>query len=427
MQRQNIEIEDEERCLMTWLGRLPFVSRPELTDIVAGRLTGIYGRLDRLKDRDLVTSREMGAMKTRQERWTLTESGVDLIYASDHQHPTNEERGQLLTEHILDPTARRLAQEMDLSHTHLPRLGDDGASPLPNAPDHSHVPWHTTEEGLEHLLARIPMLEGFYTRASTFLDSRYVQCLASGGGDLSEFRLLRKSSEIHAVAHYGEDIWVLFVWVGPQVTTAVLRRKWPHRLTGLHQWSEVEPYNISMPCSWSGPPDLSSDYTPVPSGIAVVAADRRAVEVTIQGLALEAESNINIWTPSGLEEGRCQLLSSRDFLGDPVSRARIGIPEQVGLLPEYPETKAEQRKARRLTELASLTGVLSYRVFSLIERWPGMLKTYLRKIVNDNYNDFMAALQGLVDAELVLIQDDRYYLAHRGMEYIAHRDLLSIL
>ena len=74
------------------------------------------------------------------------------------------------------------------------------------------------------------MLEAFYRLAPHLLLSGKVRHppdaeRADSGLALTDSRLLRHGGFYHAVARYGNDVWIPFTYAGTHATERVLRRK----------------------------------------------------------------------------------------------------------------------------------------------------------------------------------------------------------
>ena len=57
---------------------------------------------------------------------------------------------------------------------------------------------------------------------------------------MTDFRLLRYGGFYHAVARYGEDVWIPFTYDGVHATERVLRRKEQHRFWNVDCYSHQE-------------------------------------------------------------------------------------------------------------------------------------------------------------------------------------------
>ena len=127
-----------------------------------------------------------GMTERRQRRFFLTSQAVDLLYATDHQHPGPREEARasgLAAFHPQGELPADFRERFALDHDHPPHLEGSGASPFtPNGEaredgdgaDHEHPPWTATSRGVEMALRRLAMLEPVYRLAPDLLRSGRV-------------------------------------------------------------------------------------------------------------------------------------------------------------------------------------------------------------------------------------------------------------
>ena len=250
-------LNGEQRRLLRITGRMPLASVANLAPVLDLDEDTVRRMLDRLRRDGWVASLMRGMTERRQHRFFLTSRAVDLIYATDHQHPSPREEA-CASGPAAFPRERKLPQEFRerfaLDHDHPPHLEgqddspftprtdaeDDGASH-----DHEHPPWTATSRGVEMSLRRLAMLEAVYRLAPDLLRSGKVNWPASDAAatrevGMTDFRVLRHGGFYHAVARYGEQVWTPFTYAGLHATGRVLRRKEQHRFWGPDCYSSEE-------------------------------------------------------------------------------------------------------------------------------------------------------------------------------------------
>ena len=182
---------------------------------------------------------------------------MDLLYTTDHQHPSPREEARatgLAAFHPQGELPADFRERFALDHDHPIHLESQANSPFnPSGPvedgsngaDHEHPPWIATSRGVEMSLRRLAMLEPVYRLAPDLLRSGRVKWPDNGNvstGDvrMTDFRLLRHGGFYHAVARYGENVWTTFIYAGLHATERVLRRKEQHRFWGVNCYSSDE-------------------------------------------------------------------------------------------------------------------------------------------------------------------------------------------
>ena len=246
-------LSDEPRRLLRTTGLMRLVSVSNLAAVLGAGDRSIRRMLNRLRRDGWVWSVRRGMTERRQERWFLTRRAVDLLYATDHQHPAPREaaRAELPAGYGRAAPAdldRRFAQD----HEHRPHREHLAISPfVPVPPEndageetwHEHPPWTATSRGVEMSLRRLAILEPMYRLAPELLTSGYLRWPSGevrAGHDLrlTDFRLLRHGGFHHAVARYGPDVWTPFIYAGLHATERALRRKEQHQLGA---WTPILP------------------------------------------------------------------------------------------------------------------------------------------------------------------------------------------
>ena len=240
----------------------------------------VRAMLGRLRSGGWVSSVKRGMTERRQHRWFLTSRAVDLIYVAGHRHPSPREAARTRGRADMD-------ERFVLDHDHPAHLEDQQSSPFvageeaeacahtDTDADHEHPPWTATSRGLEICLRRLAMLESVYRLAPDLVRSGRVSLPAgemavTGKARLTDLRLLRHGGFYHAVARYGEDLWVPFTYAGIHATERVLRRKEQHRFWGVDCYCHQEDshFRIGNRVFYEDP-----DQEVEPSAQVVVAAD----------------------------------------------------------------------------------------------------------------------------------------------------------
>ena len=210
--------------------------------------------LGRLRNGGWVSSVLRGMTERRQHRFFLTSQAVDLLYTTDHQHPSPREEAKatgLAAFHPEGEWPEDFRERFALDHDHPPHLERPEDSPFTAGgetadADHEHPPWTATSRGVEMSLRRLAMLEPVYRLAPDLLHSGKInwpantEAAATRGVRMTDFRLLRHGGFYHAVARYGSDVWTPFIYAGLHATERVLRRKEQHRFWGVDSYSHNE-------------------------------------------------------------------------------------------------------------------------------------------------------------------------------------------
>lgn len=200
-----------------------------------------------------------GMTERRQCRFFLTSRAVNLLYVTDHQHPSPREGARATGLAAFHPQGQLPADfrelfALDHDHpTHLESHADSPFNPLSpvenggdhGAANHEHPPWTATSRGLAMSLRRLAMLESVYRLTPDLLRSGRISLPADDPVAvrelrMSDFRLLRYGGFYHAVARYGEDFWATFTYAGLHATERVLRRNEQHRFWGVDCYSSEE-------------------------------------------------------------------------------------------------------------------------------------------------------------------------------------------
>ena len=170
-------LNDEQRRLLRITGRMPLASVANLASIMGTTEDRVRAMLGALRRGGWVSSVMRGMTERRQHRWFLTRQAVDLLYVTDHQHPSPREEARasgLAAFHPEGELPADFQERFALDHDHPPHLEGQGDSPFATprgevdengGPSHEHPPWTATSRGVETSLRRLAMLEPVYRLA----------------------------------------------------------------------------------------------------------------------------------------------------------------------------------------------------------------------------------------------------------------------
>ena len=220
---------------------------------------------------------------------------------------------------------------------------------------------------------------------------------------MTDFRLLRNGGFFHAVAHYGDDIWTTFTYLGVHVTERIVRRKQAHRFWGLDCYVAAEDryFRIANRVFYENPQQAIE-----PSAQVILAADSWAAELARRILIRTAPTLI--CTPDGRCSEPVVVRPSFDFIAD---------PEQH---PAISRKKPTNRWWRDNRDLDAINDPTSFRLFMTISEYPAMRSSWLREITGGSFGTVSRTLASFVETGLVAEFDDRYFLAERGMRRAAN-------
>ena len=166
-------------------------------------------------------------------------------------------------------------------------------------------------------LRRLAMLEPVYRLAPDLLKSGRVtlpagESVSTREARMTDFRLLRHGGFYHAVARYGENVWITFTYAGLHATERVLRRKEQHRFWGVDCYSSGEDryFRIGNRTFYDDP-----DQEVEPSAQVVVAVDAWTRELARS--TLSGNTPTIFCTPDGQCSPAVELRPSRDLVSDP--------------------------------------------------------------------------------------------------------------
>ena len=417
---QREQLTNEQRRLLRIIARMPLASVANLAPILGLAEDRVRRMLGALHGGGWIESVVRGMTERRQHRWFLTRRAVDLLYATDHQHPAPREEARaagLAQFHPEGELPEDYRDRFALDHDHPVHLESQGDSPFAAGepadgnvgdPGHEHPPWTATSRGIETSLRRLAMLEPVYRLAPDLVRSGRVNlpegdAAASREVRMTDFRLLRHGGFYHAVARYGPDLWTPFTYAGLHATERGLRRKEQHRLWGVDCYSHEEDryLRIGNRLFYEDP-----DQAVEPSGQVVVAHDAWARELA--RTTLSGATPTLFCTPDGQCSEAVELRPSRDLVSDPAGHSTVGRPENAGLwLRDNPDMEA-------------IDGRTAHRLFLTVCQFPAMRASWLREIVGGSASEVSRNLKRFVDTGLVAVFDGRHYLSELGMRRAAN-------
>ena len=126
-------LNDEQRRLLRITARMPLASVNNLASITGLDEETVRRMLNRLRSGGWVASVLRGMTERRQHRYFLTSQAVDLLYVTDHQHPSPREEARALSLAAFHPQGelpREYQERFALDHDHPVHLENQGGSPF---------------------------------------------------------------------------------------------------------------------------------------------------------------------------------------------------------------------------------------------------------------------------------------------------------
>ena len=413
-------LNHEQRRLLKITARMPLASVANLALVMDLDEERVRRVLNRLRSGGWVASVMRGMTERRQQRFFLTGQAVDLLYTTDHQHPSPREEARAVSLAAFHPQGelpQDFRERFALDHDHLAHLENQGGSPFVageqadhngEGTGHEHPPWTATSRGVAMSLRRLAMLEPVYRLVPDLLGSGRVtlpagESVSTREARMTDFRLLRHGGFYHAVARYGQDLWVPFTYAGIHATERVLRRKEQHRFWGVDCYSHEEGryLRIGNRTFYEDP-----DQEVEPSGLVVVAVDAWARELARN--TLSGDTPTIFCTPDGVCTPAVGLRPSRDLVSDPSGHPSVGRPEVAGLW------------LRQNPDMAAIDGSPAHRLFLALCQFPAMRASWLQEVVGGNPGEVGRHLRRFVDTGLVAVFDGRHYLSELGMRRAAN-------
>ena len=276
------------------------------------------------------------------------------------------------------------------------------------------IPWSNTERGIKTLIQRLPMVENLYAMATSLLDTEAARPFPAVEPPMANptFFLWLRSSNVHAVVNYGNDVWVPMIWAGPWASYPTLARKWEYQLHGLNYRSPYGP-----PTVWDVPDEQIEETVLTPSGWAVAAADlwsaQNAAHV-VQGIWPTAKRILTVNDRRRFGSGQLVPTEYQLFAADNDFSLAIGFPERV----------AEWAINDPVT--VALNGKLNTRVAMTVEEWPGIRVGQISAMLKESNSTILPILNQLIAAGIVCRFEYRYFLGPVGMLWTARRDRISV-
>ena len=87
-------LNDEQRRLLRVTARMLLISVANLASVKGANEDQVCGMVDRLRSGGWVSSVMRGMTERWQHRWFLTSKAVDLLYTTDHRHPSPREEAR---------------------------------------------------------------------------------------------------------------------------------------------------------------------------------------------------------------------------------------------------------------------------------------------------------------------------------------------
>ena len=415
------QLNQDQRRLLRITGRMPLASVANLASTLGATEDRVRTMLGRLQGGGWVSSVLRGMTERRQHRWFLTSKAVDLLYVTDHQHPSPREEARAAGLAVFHPERELPAdfrERFALDHDHPIHAENQGDSPFVvgepgdqtgDGEDHEHPPWTATSRGVEMSLRRLAMLEPVYRLAPDLLQSGRVNWPADADAAatrevrMTDFRLLRHGGFYHAVARYGADLWTPFTYAGLHATERVIRRKEQHRFWGVDCYSHEEDRQLRIGNrTFYEDPDQEVE----PSAQVVVAVDAWARELAQN--TLSGSTPTIFCTPDGQCTPAVELRPSKDLVSDPSGHPSVGRPESAEVwLQQNPD-------------LAAIDGQQAHRLFLTIAQFPAMRASWLREIVGGSPSEVSRHLKRFVETGLVAVFEGRHYLSELGMRRAAN-------
>ena len=126
-------LTNEQRRLLRIAARMPLASVANLAPVLGLDEERVRRMLGTLRRGGWVTSVVRGMTERRQHRFLLTSQAVELLYVTDHQHPSPREEARasgLAAFHPQGELPEDFRERFALDHDHPPHLEGTGDSPF---------------------------------------------------------------------------------------------------------------------------------------------------------------------------------------------------------------------------------------------------------------------------------------------------------
>ena len=267
------------------------------------------------------------------------------------------------------------------------------------------IPWQATEEGVWHLMHRLPVVDAVHHLASRFWSHPGVHIddgafsMSSPGMVLAKYWndpyiadvQWFKDGAVDAMVDFGNGAWIALVWVGTQETH--------HDLQGRAERARRTP-GVTL--------DPKTGKVLRPAGWVIVGADPLAAADAADAWA---DSNVLAVSIDGHVEQEMRV--DRFHVRPELSQGpfELGQPEQV------------VRRAQRDPVLQALSNGASYEMLRFIDAWRGVTPAQLKRRFGTSYG---AALGPLVRHRLGTKRDGGLYVDDRGGKALADIDGVDV-
>lgn len=366
------------------VGRMPLASAANVASVLDASQAEARRRLQRLHRSGWLGSVHHGMLERAQDRWFLTSRAAMSLYATDDARPSD--RG-------VPPLSPFIAE---------------GWEHVSDGDIHGHVPWTASARGIRRCMRRLAALEMLYWLAPDLVRNGDLllpahSTAASPDLRMADFRLLRYGGWHHAIAHYGEHLWVTFTFAGLHATERALRRKQAHRFWRLDCYShKFDRHELAEDRVFYEDPKYEAE----PSAQVVLAIDPWAAQ-----LAQRAYARLTpplVYTPEGRWSGPVELRRSSDAIADPVERVELGRAERLG------------RWRRDNMDLMVISDPVAFSVFMVVAEHPGMRSEWIQTLLGASRRAVGKALYECIEQSLIAQFDGRCYLTERGMRRAAN-------
>ena len=397
---------EEKQKWLRMLSCMPLASVSNWASTLGMSEDAVRRRLRLFDGQKLVTSEKIGMTEPKTERFWTMPRGVQVAYEIRHHHPTQTDmdrarrldrdpRNALITEIFWD--------RWDRSHAHGP-FGDKEAG------THLHPPATATRQMMENLIYRLQTVESVYRIAPSLLrtgglqpSDRYAPPRRIDG--ITDFWWFQNGRLYDAGARYGDDVLVLFTYLGPQVTERQLREKLDRQYQGLIFEYDPPPGVRRPGWGWCGrekPPPFT------PSAHVVIAEDRWAMNIAsrvLPGAAIECLDGCRTgewtWSPSF-----------------------HGVVDRIRTWPKL-DGLDKVREWFKKNDVAAIADLPSNRTFQKIGKFPGMSSTDLGTAKPGEMRKAPKCLANLCQDELVFEWRERWYLTKKGRTLMARLNRVS--
>ena len=364
------------------LAQCPLVTPEEGCEFMAVNVSTARRRFDALRQHGLATYHDVGRAGHLEQRWILTQRGVEGHYR-------------------------------------------------PGEP----VPWWLTQTGLQTLLRWVEHLRAFYRLAPTLFQggSRGVGRVWLGRSQsenapvpqLLDWRFLKNGNLVEAAVTYTGDIQLLFCWVGTEVREADLARKWQGRFADMeHDPLAVHHGEVRLSSyAFRGDPSEPAYVPPHwPTCYVIVGADAGACI-----MADRLVSRGRYLAPHGF-----LVVSAEDHFSPPPYGAVWPLPD-----PRYEETPQDSHfRLGRPEAIVNPGGnphaedflgrVLPAKILTLVEEWSGLTIRQIARLCRRTEDEVSGAVRPMLESGWLQEHGGMLYLGKKGSLYVSRRDRIHV-